>query len=171
MSTGKKGEVMKNDTNVERTSERELVVTRIFNGPVRHVYEAWSNPELFQRWWTPKSFGITIVSREMDIRTGGTYRLVMKHPAAPHPMTFFGRYLEVTPLKRIVWTNEENGEAGQVTTVTFEDKGNQTVVVMRDLYPTKEALDDAMASGATSGTNETFAQLDALLDTLGAGGS
>src|ERR1700744_3739594 len=106
MSTGNE-----NETIAERSSNRELTVTRSFNGPVRLVYQAWSDPELFQRWWTPKSFGITVLSREMDIRTGGSYRLTMQHPAVPHPMTFYGRYLEVIPGKRIVWTNEENGEA------------------------------------------------------------
>lgn len=157
-----------NETKAERSSERELTVTRIFNGPVRLVYKAWTTPELFSRWWTPKSFGITILSREMDIRTGGSYKLVMKHPAVPQPMSFFGRYLEVIPGKRVVWTNEENGEAGQVTTVIFEDLGDKTRVIMRDLYPSKEALDEAIASGATSGTNESFAQLDELLGTLDA---
>ena len=114
MDAGKKP----NPTTVERTSDLELTVTRTFNGPVRLVYRAWSDPELFRKWWTPKSFSLTIVSREMDIRTGGSYRLLIKHPSMPEPMTFYGRYLEVIPNARIVWTNEENGESGAVTTVT-----------------------------------------------------
>jgi uncharacterized protein YndB with AHSA1/START domain len=158
---------MKNQTTVERKSERELVVTRIFNGPARIVFEAWSKPELFQRWWVLESFGLTLLSREMDIRTGGTYRLVFRHPAAEQPMTFFGRYLEVTPPTRMVWTNEEGGEEGAVTTVTFEERGGQTLVVLRDLYPSKEALDAAIASQATSGFGEQFTQLDELLIALG----
>jgi uncharacterized protein YndB with AHSA1/START domain len=156
----------KAQTKVERASDRELVVTRLFNGPVHLVFQAWSTPDLFARWWTPKSFGLTVLSREMDIRTGGSYRLVMKHPAAPGPMAFHGRYLEVVPNQRIVWTNEEGGENGAVTTVTFEDKGGQTLVVLRDLYPSKQALDEALASGATSGFGEQFNQLDALLPAL-----
>ena len=154
---------MTNDTIVERTGERELTVTRTFNGPLHLVFQAWSTPELFARWWVPQSFGLTVLSRDMDIRTGGTYRLVMKHPSAPQPMAFFGRYLEVVPNSRMVWTNEEGGEQGAVTTVTFEDKGGKTLVVLRDLYPSKQALDDAIASQATSGFGEQFAQLDALL--------
>src|SRR6516164_7685759 len=110
-----------NRTVLDRTSERELSVTRIFNAPAHIVFQAWSRPDLFQRWWTPKSFGMTIQSCEMDIRTGGTYRIVIKHPAAPQPMAFFGRYLDVVPNARIVWTNEESGEGGPVTTVTFEE--------------------------------------------------
>lgn len=157
------GEKHDNRTLVERTSDRELTVTRIFNGPACLVFEAWTNPELFQRWWTPKSFGLTILSSEKDVRTGDSYRLVIKHPAMPQPMTFFGKYLEVTPPSRLVWTNEEAGEAGAVTTVTFEERGAQTLVVLRDLYPTKEALDEAIASQATSGFGEQFEQLDALL--------
>jgi len=157
----------KQQTTAERQSDRELVVTRIFNAPARIVFEAWTKPELFTRWWVPKSFGITLISCEMDIRTGGSYRLVMGHPASEQPMAFFGRYIEVTPPSRLVWTNEEGGEDGAVTTVTFEDRGDETLVVMCDLYPSKEALDGAIASGSTSGFNETFAQLDELLATRG----
>jgi uncharacterized protein YndB with AHSA1/START domain len=159
---------MKNPTTTERTSDRELVVTRTFNGPARIVFEAWTRPELLQRWWAPKSFGLTMISCEADVRVGGTYRLVFRHDAFPEPMAFFGRYIEVTPHSRLVWTNEEGDGGGQVTTVTFEEKGGKTLLVMHDLYPSKEALDAAIASGSTSGTGETFEQLDELLDTIGA---
>ena len=163
----------KNATTVERKSERELVVTRTFNGPARLVFEAWTKPELFKRWWLPKSAGLKLLSCEMDIRTGGTYRLVFSHPSAEQPMAFFGRYIEVVPHSRLVWTNDEGGEGGAVTTVTFEDRGSETLVVMSDLYSSKQALDDAIASGSTSGFGEQFEQLDGLLATLGAseGGS
>jgi len=156
-------------TTVDRTSGRELVVTRTVNGPARLVFEAFARPELFQRWWTPESFGITMISYEADIRTGGSYRLVMGHPASEQPMAFFGRYLEVTPHARMVWTNDEAGEAGQVTTVTFEEKDGATQVVVHDLYPSKEALDEALASGSTGAWSEQFAQLDELIVTLDAG--
>ena len=160
---------MNNRTSVERKSERELVVTRIFNGPARIVFEAWTRPELFTRWWVPKSFGLSLLSCEMDVRTGGTYRLVFRHAASPEPMAFFGRYSEVTPHSRLVWTNDEGGESGAITTVTFEERGAETVVVMHDLYLSKQALDDAIASGSTGGVGETFEQLDELLLSLGAG--
>ncbi len=153
-------------TTTERASDRELVVTRTINGPARLVFKAWTTPELFQKWWTPESFGLTVVSCDMDIRTGGSYRLVIKHPASGEPMAFFGNYIEVTPHSRIVWTNEEGGEQGAVTTVTFEERDGQTLVVLRDLYPSKEALDEAIASGSVSGYPEQFDQLDALLATL-----
>jgi uncharacterized protein YndB with AHSA1/START domain len=156
---------MKNRTSVERKSERELVVTRSFDAPARIVFEAWTTPELLKRWWAPKSFGISFVSCEVDARTGGAYRFVFRHPASEQPMEFFGRYIEVTPHSRLVWTNEEGGEGGQVTTVTFEERGGETLVVMHDLYPSKEALDEAIASGSTSGFGETFEQLDELLVT------
>src|SRR5262245_28907564 len=158
---------MNNPTTTERTSERELVVTRTFNAPARIVFEAWTKPELFKRWWVPKSFGLSLLSCEMDVRVGGTYRLVFS--ASPEPMAFFGRYNEVMPHSRLVWTNDEGGENGAVTTVTFEERGAETLVVMRDLYPSKEALDGAIASGSTGGGfSETFEQLDELLVTLGA---
>ena len=160
---------MKNRTTVERKSERELVVTRTFKGPARIVFKAWTTPELLKRWWAPKSFGITFVSCEADVRTGGSYRFVFRHPAAEQPMEFFGRYIEVTPHSRLVWTNDEGGEGGAVTTVTFEERGAATLVVMYDLYPSKEALDGAIASGSTGGFGESFEQLDELLVILGAG--
>ena len=158
-------------TTVERSSERELVVTRTFNAPVRRVFEAWTTPDLLKRWWAPKSFGIYFISCEADVRAGGAYRFVFGHAASDQPMAFFGRYLDVTPPSRLVWTNEEGGETGFVTTVTFEEIDGATLVVMRDLYPAKQALDDAIASGSTGGCVETFEQLDELLAAQGAGSS
>ena len=155
---------MKNRTTVERKSERELVVTRTFNGPARIVFEAWTKPELFRRWWAPKSMGMSLLSCDMDVRVGGKYRLEFE----PDAMAFFGTYLEVTPHSRLVWTNEESGEGGPVTTVTFEDKGGKTLLVLHELYPSKEALDGAIASGSTDGMGETFEQLDEFVVTLGA---
>ena len=155
-------------TTVERASDRELVVTRTVDGPARIVFEAWTRPDLFQQWWTPKSFGITLISYEADVRTGGSYRLVMGHASSEQPMAFFGRYIEVTPHARLVWTNDEGGEDGAVTTVTFEERDGATRVVVHELYPSKEALDEAMASGSTSGWGEQFEQLDELIAILDA---
>jgi uncharacterized protein YndB with AHSA1/START domain len=143
-------------TTVERRSDREVVVTRTFDAPARLVFEAWSNPALFQRWWVPKSMGMTLHACEMDVRTGGTYRLNFGEG-----MDFFGRYLEVIPPTRIVWTNEEDGENSSVTTVTFEEQDGRTLLVMSELYPSKEAFD--AAGGAADATHETFDQLDELL--------
>src|SRR5499427_3906580 len=164
---GSEATPMKNRTMVERKSERELVVTRTFNGPARIVFEAWTKPELLKRWWVPKSFGVSLLSCEADVRVGGRYRLVFAHGASNH-MEFFGRYLEVTPHSRLVWTNDEGEDGGPVTTVTLEEKEGKTLLVLHELYPSKEALDAAMASGEKSGMDETFQQLDELLVTLGA---
>lgn len=153
---------VKNITTVERKSDREIVVTRTFDAPARIVYEAWTRPELMKRWWVPKSMSMTLVSCEMDVRTGGKYRLVFGGG-----FEFFGRYLDVVPNSRIVWTNEEGGEDGSITTVTFEEKDGKTLLVMTELYPSKEAL-DAAGTGAADATHETFAQLDELLVELGA---
>ena len=157
----------KNPTASARTSDRELVVTRIVDAPPRIVYEAWTTPDLLKRWWAPKSFGVVFISCEADVRVGGTYRFVFGHPASPEPMAFFGRYLEVTPNSRLVLTNDEAGDAGALTTVTFEETAGRTRVVVHDLYPSKEALDAAIASGSTSGMDETCGQLDELLVELG----
>ena len=154
-----------NRTAVERKSERELVITRTFNGPARIVFEAWTKPELLKRWWAPKSVGVSLLSCEADVRVGGQYRFEIGREGSK-PMAFFGRYIEVQPHSRLVWTNEESAE-GAVTTVTFEDKGGKTLLVMHEVYPSKEALDRSM-EGMEGGMTETFAQLDELLFTLGA---
>ena len=160
--------LLENRTTVERKSDRELVTTRTFNSPARLVFEAWTRPELFKRWWAPKSMGMSLHSCQMDVRVGGKYRLEFENET----MAFFGTYLEVIPHSRLVWTNEEGGEGGPVTTVTFEEKGGKTLLVLHELYPSKEAL-DAAGTGAAEVLSETFAQLDELLVTLGAsvGGS
>ncbi len=156
---------MKNPTTVERESDRELVIRRTFNGPARIVFEAWTRPELLKRWWVPKLAGISMLSCETDVRVGGTYRFVFGVGAA-EPMAFHGRYLEVVPHSRLVWTNDE-GADGSVTTVTFEGKGGKTLLALRELYPSKEALEAALAGGGLQ-DGQTFEQLDELLVTLAA---
>ena len=152
-------------TTTDRVSDVELVVKRVFNGPARHVFKAWTTPALLMQWWAPKSFGINMVGCEVDARTGGRYRFSFKVPGMDQPMDFFGRYVEVVPDARIVWTNEE-GEAGSVTTLTLEEKDGKTLLVLRDVYPDKQALDEALASGSTGGYPEQFVALDELLPGL-----
>ena len=157
---------VKNRTTVERKSDREVVVTRTINGPARIVFEAFTKAELLKRWWVPKSMGMTLLSCEVDARVGGKYRLVFDH-GGPEPAAFFGTYVEVKPYSRLAWTNEEGGEDGSVTTVTFEEKDGKTLLVMSELYPSKEAL-EAAGTGAADATHETFTQLDELLVELSA---
>ena len=154
--------VKRNPVTVERTSDRELVVTRTFNGPARLVFDAWTKPKLFRKWWVPKSMGMRLHSLEIDARTGGSYRLDFGDG-----MVFFGKYLEVTPPSRLVWTNDEGGQNSSVTTVTFEERDGNTLLTMAEVYPSKEAL-DAAGTGAADATHETFGQLDDLLAQLNA---
>jgi uncharacterized protein YndB with AHSA1/START domain len=162
--------VMENNPTVERTSERELVVTRTVNGPAHIVFEAWTKAELLEQWWVPKSFPIQLLSCETDARVGGRYRLVFGYEGST--MEFFGRYLEVTPNSRLVWTNDEGDEGGPVTTVTFEETDDRTLVVVHDLYPTEDALDREIASGSAGiyAMPEALGQLDELLARLGTAG-
>ena len=163
--SGSKPGPVKNRTTVERKSDREVVVRRTVNGPARIVFEAFTKAELFKRWWVPKSMGMTLLSCEMDARVGGKYRLEFD-VGNPEPAAFFGTYLEVKPYSRLAWTNDEGGEGGQVTTVTFEEKGGTTLVVLLETHPSKEAL-DAAGTGAADAMTETFDQLDELLVALG----
>ena len=154
-----------NRTSVERRADRELVVTRTFNAPPSTVYKAWSQPELFRRWWVPQSVtGVSLVSCDMDVRTGGKYRLEFG-ASGSDTMAFYGKYLEVVPDERIVWTNDE-GEEGAVTTVTFEDQGGKTLLNFHEIYPSKEALEEAL-QGAAAGLPEQLEQLDDLLASMG----
>jgi len=148
-------------TNVVRTSGREIVVKRTFNAVPRIVYEAWSKPELFSRWWVPKSMPVPLRACELDVRTGGKYRLEFGHDA-DNTFTFYGKYLDVVPQARMVWTNDEGAE-GAVTTVTFEEQGGKTLLTYREVYPSDEALDEALAEGGPSGLPEQFDQLEAFL--------
>jgi uncharacterized protein YndB with AHSA1/START domain len=166
MDAGRESEPtpVKNPTTVEPKSEREFVVTRTFDGPARLVFEAWTKPELLERWWAPKSMGMSMVSCEADVRVGGKYRFVFRQGAS-EPMAFFGRYLEVTPHSRLVWTNEEGDGGEAITTVTFEERGGRTLLVLHELHPSREARDAAIGFG--EGLRETFGQLDELLVDLG----
>jgi len=157
--------VVKNRTTVERKSDREVVVTRTINGPARIVFEAFTKAELLKRWWVPKSMGMTLLSCEVDARVGGKYRLVFDYGGS-EPAAFFGTYIEVEPYSRLAWTNEESGEDGPVTTVTFEETDGKTLVVLQETYPSKEAL-DAAGGGAAEAMVETFDQLEELLVALG----
>jgi uncharacterized protein YndB with AHSA1/START domain len=168
MGAGRDSEpTMNSRTTVERKSERELVITRTFNAPPRIVFEAWTTPELLKRWWAPKSSGMVLTSCEADVRTGGRYRFEFGNGGSK-TMAFFGKYIEVIPNARLVWTNEESDE-GAVSTLTFEEKAGKTLLVLHEVYPSKEALDRSIA-GMEDGMSETFAQLDELLVTLGASG-
>jgi uncharacterized protein YndB with AHSA1/START domain len=157
---------MNERTSIERKSERELVIRRTFDAPVRLVFEAWTRPELFMRWWAPRSMGVPMLSCAMDVRTGGKYKVEFGQDAA-HASAFFGRYIEVVPNARLVWTNDESDDAA-ITTLTFEERDGRTLLVLHELYPSKEALDEAI-SGMSEETPEQFEQLDALLATLDAG--
>ena len=150
---------MKPRTAVERKSDRELVLTRRFNASAQQLFDAWTKPELLKQWWAPKTAGITLLSCEVDARTGGTYRFVFQH--VPEPVAFFGRYLEVSPHSRLVWTNEDGGDAGQISTMTLEARGATTRMVLHELFPSREALDAGV--GAYDGMPESFDQLDEVL--------
>jgi len=156
---------IQNRTSVERIGDRELVATRTFNAPRSTVFRAWSQPELFQRWWVPKSAtGVLLVSCHMDVLTGGKYRLEFG-AGGSETMAFYGKYLEVVSNERIVWTNDE-GEEGAITTVTFEDQAGKTLLTFHEIYPSTEALEEAL-QGSAAALPEQLEQLDELLSGKG----
>ena len=159
---------MKNETTVERTSARELVVTRTFNGSASMVFDAWTKPELLKQWWAPKSLGVSLFECESDLRVGGTYRYAFGRDPK-NPEVFSGRYKEVSPPSRLVLTQvyERMRDAGEaIITAIFEESNGKTRLTLHQLYPSKEALDGAIGSGMERGMRETFDQLDGLVDSL-----
>ncbi len=153
-----------NPTQIERKSDRELVVTRVFDAPPEIVFKAWSQADLFGQWWVPRGAPMTLLSCEMDVRTGGKYRL--EFGFGNETMAFYGKYLDVVPGQRIVWTNDE-GEEGAVTTVTFEPQGGKTLLTFHEIYPTKEALEEAI-QGSAAGLPQQLDQLEELLSSVSA---
>lgn len=146
-----------NEAKVERTSEREVVVTRTINAPAQRVFDAWTQPDIFRRWWVPQSYGLNLVSCEMDVRVGGEYRLGFLLEGSI--MEFFGTYVEVTPHSRLVWTNDEDGHGQTITTVTFEENEGKTLVTVHDKYPSP----DAVETGSSASLPESLGQLEELL--------
>ena len=155
-----------NRTTVERKGDRELVVTRTFDAPPSAVFKTWSQPELFQRWWVPKSASdVSLVACDMDVRTGGKYRLEFS-TGGSETMAFYGKYLEVVSNERMIWTNDE-GEEGAVTTVTFKDLDGKTLLHLHELYSSAEALEEAL-QGSAAGLPEQLEQLGELLSHISA---
>ncbi|MBN8812892.1 MULTISPECIES: SRPBCC domain-containing protein [Sphingomonas] len=152
-------------TTVARKSDTEVEVTRVFDAPPHLVYRAWTTPELFQRWWAPRSIGAPMRVRELDVRVGGGYRIEFDGEDG-QIWAFFGKYIEVVPNARIVWTNEES-DNGPISTVTFEERDGKTLLTFRELHPSKEALDEGI--GAAEGMPEQLAQLEELLAELAEG--
>jgi uncharacterized protein YndB with AHSA1/START domain len=156
---------MQNETIVERTSDRELTVTRTFNAPAHIVFDAWTKPELLKRWWAPKSFGVSLFECEQDLRVGGAYRFAFGRDPK-NPEVFSGRYLEVDPPWRLVLTQlyERMAHVGDVVvTADFEESEGRTGLTLCQLFPSKEALEGALSSGMERGMRVTLDQLDELV--------
>jgi uncharacterized protein YndB with AHSA1/START domain len=164
-----KNPATKNTTSMEVLSDRELVISRTFNGPARIVFDAWTQPELVKRWWAPASRCVVMVSCDADVRVGGQYRYVLRRDTGGE-FAFSGTYTEIAPPSRLVYTQifEPMAQAGEVVvSITFEERDGKTHLVSRELYPSKEVLDAALASGMEHGMRETMDQLDELVASLG----
>jgi uncharacterized protein YndB with AHSA1/START domain len=168
LQAGAGDSAMRNETIVERTSDRELTVRRMFNAPAHIVFDAWTRPELLKRWWAPKSFGVSLFACESDLRAGGTYRYAFGRDPG-NPEVFSGRYIEVSPPSRLVLTQlyERMRDAGEaVVTATFEEHEGQTLLTLHQLFPSRVTLESALASGMERGMRLTLDQLDELVAEL-----
>ncbi len=152
--------------SLERTSDTTLVITRTLRAPPAIVFEAWTNPDYVRRWWAPLSRGVTLTECDADLRPGGEYRYVLTR--GKERFAFYGKYLEITPPSRLVYTQifEPFPDAEARITVSFEADGGYTRLVSREVYPSKVALDGALHSGMEDGARETFQQLDELVASM-----
>jgi len=161
-------QLINNATQVERLSDRELIIRRTFQARPHIVFGAMTRPELFKRWFAPQAMGATFVDCMFDVRVGGTYRYVFGRPGEPSA-AFSGTYREVIDGKRLVYTQifEPRVADGEgVITATFEVQGTATRFTQRELYPSKAVLDFALSSGMERGMRETLEQLETLVQSL-----
>jgi uncharacterized protein YndB with AHSA1/START domain len=154
----------KNETKLELPSDRDIRIKRTIDAPARIVFECWTKPEFLRRWWAPKSRGVTLVGCDVDLKVGGAYRYVMRRDGGQE-MAFSGKYSEVVPHSRLVYSNvfepmRAMGEA--VVTVTFDEDGVRTYVTTVERYPSKEVRDGVIATGMERGMRESMDQLEAL---------
>lgn len=163
-----------NQTSMELKGDREIVIARTFNGPPRIVFDAWTRPELVRRWWAPDSRRVVVTACDADLRAGGTYRYVLRLEKTGHQFAFSGRYTEVTPHSRLVYTELFEPDAGGanpgdiplIVTVTFTGRDGKTDLVSHSLCPSPEVRDAILASGMEHGMRETMDQLDLLVASL-----
>lgn len=163
---------MRELTTLRLEGDREIVIERTFNAPARIVFDAWSQPELVERWWAPRSRGVAVVQIVATVRTGGSYRYVLSH--RDRQFAFSGAYIEVTPPARLVYTQifepaaggAQPGDAEIVVTVTFDERDGRTRVRSHTQCLSAEVRDGIIASGMEHGMRETMEQLEELVGVL-----
>ena len=148
-------------------SDLEIAMTRAFDAPRRLVFEAMTKPEHVSRWWGPH--GTSIVSCEMDLRPGGSWRFVLRGPdGQDHP--FKGVYREVVPPERVVSTFVYDVEGIRdheaVETMTLDERDGKTLFQVTIRHKTKEARDGQLHSGMEGGAAQSYDRLAELLKTL-----
>jgi uncharacterized protein YndB with AHSA1/START domain len=152
----------RNEVDVTTPSDREIVMTRVFDAPRELVFEAHSSCEHLSHWWGPRKY--EFASCELDFRPGGTWRIVQRGPDGEIP-GFRGEYLEIVRPNRIVWTFEWEGMLGHVgpETMVFEDLEGKTKLTTTSVFNTPEERDGMLASGMVAGAVETYERLDQYL--------
>lgn len=146
-------------------SDREIVITRIFDAPRELVFKVWTNPQLIPQWWGPKSSTTTV--DKMDVRPGGVWRFVEHEPDGSE-YAFNGVYHEIVPPERIVSTFEYEGMPGHVSveTVTFEEHEGKTKMTSHALFQSIEDRDGILKSGMEEGAAETWSRFEELLKSM-----
>ena len=154
-----------NQLTVTTPSDREIVMTRVFDAPRDLVFEAHTSCEHMSRWWGPRRYEIT--SCEIDFRPGGAWRIV--HSGSDgQDFGFHGEFREIVRPERIVWTFEFEGMPGHVSvdTLTLEEHDGKTTLTATSVFDTVEDRDGMLQSGMESGAAEAYDRLDEYLEVL-----
>jgi uncharacterized protein YndB with AHSA1/START domain len=151
-----------NALTVTTPSDREIVMTRVFDAPRDLVFEAHTSCEHMSRWWGPRKY--EFASCEIDFRPGGKWRIVHRGPDGEE-YAFHGEYREIVPPERIVWTFEFEGWPGNVSveTLTLEEHAGKTTFTATSVYDTVEQRNGMLESGMEEGAAESMDRLDEYL--------
>lgn len=151
---------------VTTPSDSEIRMTRLFNAPRALVFEAMSKPEHVKQWWGRLGEGYSVPVAEIDLRVGGKWRFVNRHPNGE--ATFYGEYREIQPPSRIVFTEifADFPDSISVVTALFSDEGGKTRMTVTVDYGSKEVRDLVMSTGMARGAGISYDRLEDLLATL-----
>ncbi|HTN84194.1 MAG TPA: SRPBCC family protein [Sorangium sp.] len=151
---------------VTTPSEKEICMTRLFNAPRQLVFDVMTKPEHVKRWWGCLGEGYSVPVCEIDLRQGGKWRFVNRHPQGE--AAFHGEYKEITPPSRLVFTEifEDYPDTVSVVTTVLTDEGGKTRMTATVRYPSLEVRDIVMGTGMAHGAGLSYDRLEDLVAQL-----
>ena len=158
--------VNRDSFRVSTPSDQEIRLTRLFDAPRHLVFEAMTKPEHVKRWWGRLGDGYSVPVCEIDLRPGGAWRFVNRHPRGE--VAFYGEYREITPPSRLVFTEIFEGFPDSISVVTaeFTDEGGKTRFTATVRYPSRDVRDIVLESGMERGAGLSYDRLEDLVAEL-----